>query len=186
MPYAMRGGWRSLLLWRARGRGVRSAPDGSYVGLLRWRPFAEAVARILLLCCDVAFQRAVCQRIHAVEPLEVFLPSKFSSLRAVLLDHVHGAGCEPQPKQLFAARRVGVEGEEGTCREVRGALPSRSGCAGILRGIFFIFWSNLLNSFGLRVGAVTFPPFVLGDEGIDPWLRNFWDVEGVGVNGVGG
>ena len=57
---------------------------------------------------------------------------------------------------------------------------------GILRGVFSSFWSKLPNPFGLRVGAVTFPPFVLGDEGIDPWLRNFWDVEGVGVNGVGG
>ena len=44
---------------------------------------------------DVVFQRAVCQRIHAVEPLEVLLLPKFSSLRAVLLDHVHGAWGEP-------------------------------------------------------------------------------------------
>ena len=44
---------------------------------------------------DIAFQRAVCQRIHAVEPLEVLLLPKFSSLRTVSFDHVHGARGEP-------------------------------------------------------------------------------------------
>ena len=60
------------------------------------------------------------------------------------------------------------------------------GYAGILRGDFASFWSKYPSSLGLRVGAVTFPPFVSGDEGIDPWLRNSWDVEGVGVNGIEG